>query len=653
MDGRYGSGKRARSQRDNDLTERNADRKRRHPGGERDIMPGVDDTVYRILCPGNKIGSVIGKGGGIIKALRNDTRAKIKVGDGIPGVDERVIIIFSASDKDRRKDRDNDNEDDDDDEDYMKPLCPAQDALFRIHERIVEDERGESDDEDEDGKGKQVTARLLVPNNQIGCLLGRGGKVIEKMRSETGAQIKILPKDQLPACAMATDELVQIVGASSVAKKALYEVSVRLHENPPKERFPLNNPVAGFAQNPFVPSAGHLFSSANILPQGFAPVGFSSAALGGYRGETGAPWGVGSAGLPGITGLGGPAQRRDDGSAEEFSFQMLCRNERIGGVIGKGGSTINQIRHETGANIKVVDQESDCDERVILVSSKEYVDDRVSPTLEAVLQLLPRTSDKSKEEGKENIITIRFLVPSNHIGCILGKGGNIISEMRKRTRANIRIMSKDNLPKCATDNDELVQIIGEFEVVREALVQIATRLRANVFKDKDGGASANSVVPGSLSFLNMPGGVPSSGFGGRQDLGSPGGMYSLSGLDLQGGAGGRLSSGGYGSYGSLQTGGASGYGALSGYSTSQASVGGSSFGMVKNASGTSVEVTVPNKAVGSILGRGGSNIAHIREISGAKVKLHDSKPGGTDRIVEISGTPEQTHAAQSLLQAFA
>lgn len=647
MDGRYGSGKRSRPQ-DSDTADRNADRKRRHPGGERDAMPGVDDTVYRILCPGNKIGSVIGKGGSIIKALRHDTRAKIKVADGIPGVDERVIIIFSAAEKDQRKDGDDDDEDD-----YMKPLCPAQDAIFRVHERIVDDEGGESEDEDDNGKGKQVTTRLLVPNNQIGCLLGRGGKVIEKMRSETGAQIKILPKDQLPACAMATDELVQIVGTPSVAKKALFEVTARLHENPPKERFPLNNPVSGFAQNPFVPSAGHLFSSANILPQGFAPVGFSPAAIGGYRSESGAGWPLGSAGLTGITGLGGAAQRRDDGSAEEFSFQMLCRNERIGGVIGKGGSTINQIRHETGATIKVVDQESDCDERVILVSSKEYVDDRASPTLEAVLQLLPRTSDKSKEEGKENIITIRFLVPSNHIGCILGKGGSIISEMRKRTRANIRIMSKDNLPKCATENDELVQIVGEFEVVREALVQIASRLRANVFKDKDGGASASSVVPGSLSFLNMPGGVPTSGFGGRQDLGSPGGMYSLSGLDLQGTAGGRLSSGTYGSYGSLQTGGASGYGALSGYSTSQASIAGSSLGVVKNASGTSVEVTVPNKAVGSILGRGGSNIAHIREISGAKVKLHDSKPGGTDRIVEISGTPEQTHAAQSLLQAFA
>uniref|UniRef100_A0A0C9RV58 TSA: Wollemia nobilis Ref_Wollemi_Transcript_11433_2942 transcribed RNA sequence n=1 Tax=Wollemia nobilis TaxID=56998 RepID=A0A0C9RV58_9CONI len=636
MDGSY-SGKRSRSHLDSDPSERNVDNKRRNPGGEREAMPGIDDTVYRILCPGNKIGSVIGKGGSIIKQLRQDTHAKIKVADAIPGVDERVIIIFSPP-KDRRKDKG------DDDDDYlkenMKPLCPAQDALFRVHARIVEDDRGASDDEDEDGKGKQVTVRLLVPNNQIGCLLGRGGKVIEKMRSDTGAQIKILPKEQLPACAMPADELVQIVGSPPVVKKALYEVSARLHENPPRERLPLNNPVPAFGQNPFVPSAGHLFSSANMLPQGLPPVGIVPP-IGGYRSELGAAWPV------------SVARRNYNATQEDFTFQMLCPNERIGGVIGKGGSTINQIRQETGANIKVIDQVSDCDERVILVSSKEYADDRVSPTLEAVLQLQPRTCDKSKEEGKEGVITTRFLVPSNHIGCLLGKGGSIISEMRKRTRANIRIMSKDNLPKCASENDELVQIIGDFEVARDVLVEIATRLRSNVFKDKDGGANASSVLPGSLSFLGMPGSVPSSGFGGRQDLGSPSGMYSLSGLDLQGTAGGRLSTGSYGSLGSLQNGGASGYGPISGYSTGRAAAGGLSLGMTRNSSGTNVEVTIPNKSVGSILGRGGSNIAQIREISGAKVKLHDAKPGGTDRIVEISGTPEQTHAAQSLLQAFA
>eukprot|EP00270_Netrium_digitus_P004411 TRINITY_DN1548_c0_g1_i2.p1 TRINITY_DN1548_c0_g1~~TRINITY_DN1548_c0_g1_i2.p1 ORF type:complete len:238 (-),score=66.73 TRINITY_DN1548_c0_g1_i2:290-925(-) len=65
-----------------------------------------------------------------------------------------------------------------------------------------------------------------------------------------------------------------------------------------------------------------------------------------------------------------------------------------------------------------------------------------------------------------------------------------------------------------------------------------------------------------------------------------------------------------------------------------------------------LQLAVPTSVVGSIIGRGGSNIAQIRNISGARVNVQEVQEGGHDRIVEISGTPEQLQAAQSLLQAF-
>lgn len=52
-----------------------------------------------------------------------------------------------------------------------------------------------------------------------------------------------------------------------------------------------------------------------------------------------------------------------------------------------------------------------------------------------------------------------MLVPTSRIGCLIGKGGAIISEMRRVTKANIRILSKENLPKIASDDDEMVQVI--------------------------------------------------------------------------------------------------------------------------------------------------------------------------------------------------
>lgn len=43
------------------------------------------------------------------------------------------------------------------------------------------------------------------------------------------------------------------------------------------------------------------------------------------------------------------------------------------------------------------------------------------------------------------------------IGCIIGKSGSIINEIRKRTKADIRI-SRSDKPKYADMNDELVEV---------------------------------------------------------------------------------------------------------------------------------------------------------------------------------------------------
>lgn len=44
--------------------------------------------------------------------------------------------------------------------------------------------------------------------------------------------------------------------------------------------------------------------------------------------------------------------------------------------------------------------------------------------------------------------------------------------------------------------------------------------------------------------------------------------------------------------------------------------------------------------------------AALNQISGAKVMVHEGRSGTTDRTIVISGTPDETQAAQSLLQAF-
>ena len=81
-----------------------------------------------------------------------------------------------------------------------------------------------------------------------------------------------------------------------------------------------------------------------------------------------------------------------------------------------------------------------------------------SPTIDATMRLQPRCSEKTDKESDDPVVTTRLLVPSSRIGCLIGKGGAIINEMRSATRASIRILSEENLPKVASEDDEMVQV---------------------------------------------------------------------------------------------------------------------------------------------------------------------------------------------------
>lgn len=56
-----------------------------------------------------------------------------------------------------------------------------------------------------------MTARLLVSSDQIGCIIGKGGHIVQNIQSETGAQIRMVKDDHLPTCALSSDELVQVL----------------------------------------------------------------------------------------------------------------------------------------------------------------------------------------------------------------------------------------------------------------------------------------------------------------------------------------------------------------------------------------------------------------------------------------------------------
>ncbi|KAK7344615.1 hypothetical protein VNO77_14428 [Canavalia gladiata] len=74
-------------------------------------------------------------------------------------------------------------------------------------------------------------------------------------------------------------------------------------------------------------------------------------------------------------------------------------------------------------------------------------------------------------------------------------GGSIITEMRRLTKASIRIVPKENLLKIAAEDDEMVQMSGDLDVAKGALVHVLTWLRANLLIREGNVFCTTALVP--------------------------------------------------------------------------------------------------------------------------------------------------------------
>ncbi|CAH8358961.1 unnamed protein product [Eruca vesicaria subsp. sativa] len=613
----------------------NRNQKRRLSLQTEEKLNSKDDlVVYRILCPSGVIGSVIGKSGKVINMIRQETRARIKVVDPFPGCTERVLTIYcTVVDKKDIAEIEN--------SDQITPLCSAQDALLKLYEAIVASLAAASENT-KIGRDDIRECRLLVPSSQCSNVIGKAGSTVKKVRSRTGANVKIVSKDVSDpshACAMDFDNIVSISGEAESVKKALFAVSAIMYKFSPKEQIPLDATVQEAPASIIIPSDLSIYPQTGLYPNQ-DPIFQHGANVPSFIGTL--PQGYGETATPVFSssalhhGTFGGSSRQ-----EELVVKVLCSSSNIGRVIGKGGSTIKGIRQASGSHIEIndsrarVNHDEDC---VIIVTSKESPDDLKSMAVEAVLLLQEKINDDDEEKPK-----MQLLVPSKVIGCIIGKSGSIISEIRKKTNANIHISKENN--KCADPNDELVEISGEASNVRDALIQIVLRLRDDVLRDRETTGSRNQPPPArsekssffssgrsnaaalalTPSFMSSVPQVASVDFDRRPPessiLSSSGGLYG---------------------YGSFPVGNNS-YGSNSSYSSTR-------YGGLSQS--TTMEIRIPSNAVSKVMGKGGGNLDNIRRISGAMIEISDSKTSHGDRIALISGTSEQKRTAENLFQAF-
>ncbi|XP_078431439.1 RNA-binding KH domain-containing protein [Wolffia australiana] len=570
-------------------------------------------TSFRILCPDERAGSVIGKGGCFLKNFRQETGAWITVHELAPGDEE---LIIETSDNRRRE------------PDGRPPqYSPAQEALILVHERILDagfELDGDLDEDDYSGWGGgdrdrgRVITRLVVPRGHVGCLMGKGGKIIEQMRVETKTHIRILPRDHhTPRCVSASEEVVQVVGDCNAVKKAVSIISSRLKESFHRERGPYRG--RPYSPERYLPAEDEFAHNLLQRPDE-TDAGHRSA----RSRESSYP--SRSPVYPPEFDSVSNSNRPQQSTYEDIVFQVLCPNDKVESMMGESCGILEMLRDEVGVDVSVSDSVPGSDERVIVITSDEGPNDELFPAQEALLHIQNQMVDLDPDKGKT--VTTRLLVPASSAGSL--------TELRRLGNANIQVLPREEFPSCASGAFELLQIVGEIRAAREALLQITSWLRSFVFRD----------VPTlrESSTLSQPGpdsGSPKSEVnrGVEQSSGTSQGM-KIDAIERKPEEPAACQNGSLDRppEGQVQE--------------DQQQTTGLPRPSAPSPSQKTLEVSIPEQAVPSLIMRSGHKLAQIGEMSGAKLSLIDARADQPGRVVQISGSPEQAERAQSLLQGF-
>ncbi|PKU81584.1 RNA-binding KH domain-containing protein PEPPER [Dendrobium catenatum] len=167
------------------------------------------DSVFRLIVPVLKVGSIIGRKGELIKKLCEETRARVRILEGAIGTNDRIVLISAKEEPDSE-------------------LSPAMDAVLRVFKRIngLLDGTGESADD----ASTTCSVRLLVSSPQAINLIGKQGVMIKSIQESTGATIRVLSGDELPYYATGDERVVDIHGETLKVLKTLEAVAGHLRK---------------------------------------------------------------------------------------------------------------------------------------------------------------------------------------------------------------------------------------------------------------------------------------------------------------------------------------------------------------------------------------------------------------------------------------
>ncbi|KFV20083.1 Poly(rC)-binding protein 4, partial [Tauraco erythrolophus] len=298
-----------------------------------------------------------------------------------------------------------------------------------------------------------------------------------------------------------------------------------------------------------------------------------------------------------------------------LTLRMLMHGKEIGSIIGKKGETVKRIREQSSARITI--SEGSCPERITTITG----------STDAVFRAVSMIAFKLEEDlgaGSDGAaagrapVTLRPVISPRpgQCGSLIGKAGAKIREIREvrlwvpwvwasfspggSTEPWVRGLPR-SCRGCGGD-------AGRDPHMAPPLMSTPSPPRASPCRASIVGSllqRAPSAITPNASFLLLP---------------LPGQMTKLQ--------------------------------QLSGHTLPFASLGHTPSmvpGLDTSSQSSSQEFLVPNDLIGCIIGRHGSKISEIRQMSGAHIKIGNQTEGSSERHVTITGSPVSITLAQYLI----
>jgi RNA-binding protein Nova len=263
-------------------------------------------VAVRFLLSGASAGSIIGKGGATITEFETQSGARIQLSkpkETFPGTGDRILLVSGT-------------------------INAILTALHLLLSKLLAEESAGGGAGGGNAAGG-TTVKVVVPNAACGAVLGKEGATIRSYTEDSGAVIKVSPKDAQPPGV--SDRVVTISGSLEQALRATALVVTRVTEEP---SYPASIPRPYSYAPAGAPMGG--------MAGGASPYVAAAAAMGLF-----APRGAGTLGL-----LGGVAAPASMGGAST-TLTVAVPDEHVGAIIGRNGQTISEMQLVSGVSIKV------------------------------------------------------------------------------------------------------------------------------------------------------------------------------------------------------------------------------------------------------------------------------------------------------------